>query len=75
MTDPALARQLWHPIEPVHSVLYHAPEVFAEAASFSPAMVCAGTRPAPGPRARWASSVIRPGRRDPGRAGGRGGLT
>jgi hypothetical protein len=28
-----MARQMWHLIEPVHAVLYYAPEVFAEAGS------------------------------------------
>ncbi|MCP2339042.1 SCO6745 family protein [Actinomadura rupiterrae] len=31
--QPATARQLWHLTEPVHAVLYYAPEVFAEAAA------------------------------------------
>jgi hypothetical protein len=28
-----LARRMWHQLEPIHAVLYYAPEVFAEAAS------------------------------------------
>ncbi|MER5909275.1 hypothetical protein ABT124_01930 [Streptomyces sp. NPDC001982] len=30
---PARARQLWHLLEPLHAVLYYAPEVFEEAAA------------------------------------------
>lgn len=30
--DPARVRQLWHLLEPLHAVLYYAPEVFEEAA-------------------------------------------
>src|SRR3954452_3540665 len=33
MSDVSLARQMWQLVEPVHAVLYYAPEVFAEAAS------------------------------------------
>ncbi|WAZ22235.1 hypothetical protein STRCI_003473 [Streptomyces cinnabarinus] len=31
--EPARVRQLWHLLEPLHAVLYYAPEVFAEAAA------------------------------------------
>ncbi|SNX61748.1 hypothetical protein SAMN06272735_3495 [Streptomyces sp. TLI_55] len=31
--EPARARQLWHLLEPLHAVLYYAPEVFEEAAA------------------------------------------
>ncbi|MEU1514384.1 hypothetical protein ABZ490_19860 [Streptomyces sp. NPDC005811] len=31
--EPALARRLWHLLEPLHAVLYYAPEVFEEAAA------------------------------------------
>ncbi|MFG1668646.1 hypothetical protein [Streptomyces sp. Y7] len=31
-TDPGRVRQLWHLLEPLHAVLYYAPEVFEEAA-------------------------------------------
>jgi hypothetical protein len=33
MSEAFAARQMWHLIEPVHAVLYYAPEVFSEAAS------------------------------------------
>ncbi|MEV5853230.1 SCO6745 family protein [Streptomyces anulatus] len=31
--EPARVRQMWHLLEPLHAVLYYAPEVFAEAAA------------------------------------------
>ncbi|TDD64875.1 hypothetical protein E1293_40995 [Actinomadura darangshiensis] len=31
MTDPGLARQMWHQLEPLHALFWYAPEVFAEA--------------------------------------------
>lgn len=31
--EPARVRQLWHLLEPLHAVLYYAPEVFEEAAA------------------------------------------
>ena len=33
MSDVGVARQMWQLIEPIHAVLYYAPEVFAEAAA------------------------------------------
>jgi Helix-turn-helix family len=33
MTDPTMARPMWHLIEPIHAVLYYAPEVYAAAGS------------------------------------------
>jgi uncharacterized protein YbdZ (MbtH family) len=32
-TDYGLARRMWHHLEPVHAVVYYAPDVFAEAAA------------------------------------------
>lgn len=32
-TEPGLARQMWHQLEPVHAVFWYAPQVFAEAAA------------------------------------------
>jgi hypothetical protein len=35
MKEPAMnPRQLWHMIEPIHAVVYYAPEMFAESAAF-----------------------------------------
>src|SRR6185503_17997686 len=31
--DYGLARRMWHQLEPVHAMLWYAPEVFAEAAA------------------------------------------
>ncbi|WP_393088150.1 hypothetical protein [Streptomyces sp. LN704] len=33
MVDPGEARRLWHLLEPLHAVLYYAPQVFEEAAA------------------------------------------
>ncbi|WP_242883527.1 SCO6745 family protein [Actinomadura litoris] len=33
MTDPSLARRMWHQLEPVHAPFWYAPEMFAEAAA------------------------------------------
>lgn len=33
VADPAEARRLWHLLEPLHAVLYYAPQVFEEAAA------------------------------------------
>lgn len=31
--DYGLARRMWHQLEPVHAMIWYAPEVFAEAAT------------------------------------------